>query len=510
MRVVRAVLVEHRHHRVDGARGFEHLLVVPVEDDLRALRAQLGVRVLHVVLLVRVLAQVEQHLAVEQVEAVVVGADIEPVAEARGALADVRHLREHEAIAPGGLAVRDRLRKALAVPVFPRFHAEQLRHRRQQIEAVVEAAVRDARLAARPLEDERDMAGRIIRGRVLRIDRELAHVLAVVGGDDDRRVVVDALRAQQVEHFADERVRVADAAVVAVHDALEARHIRGAARHARVFRACRVAVHCELVDAVRAGRLLVLLEHVLVDPGIHRLVFKRVAETLRRAVRRVRVPEMYVQEPVVAPLVAAQPVERDRQDLLAGLAAAAADVVALVEARVEPPGGMALREGADGRRVHAGAAENAVEAVVVDDIGEVARGTGEPAVCRRAAVAHRAVADAEHAADERRARRQAGRVRAVILVEADALGADAVHVRGRVAAVAVAAHMVGPQRIDVDKQDSHGFLSSVCFSLSFTVPAESGAARKAERTRHAVTRGTSAFCRIQRRGFAGRIFFIRA
>ena len=34
---------------------------------------------------------------------------------------------------------------------------------------------------------------------------------------------------------------------------------------------------------------------------------------------------MYVQEPVVAPLVAAQPVERDRQDLLAGLAAAAAD-----------------------------------------------------------------------------------------------------------------------------------------------------------------------------------------
>ena len=177
---------------------------------------------------------------------------------------------------------------------------------------------------------------------------------------------------------------------------------------------------------------------------------------------------MHVQEPVVAPLVAAQPVERNRQNLLAGFAAAAADVVALVEARVEPPRGMALREGTDGRRVHAGAAENAVEAVVVHNIGEVTRGAGEPAVRRRAAVTHGAVVDAEHAADERGAGGQAGRVRAVILVEADALGADAVHIRGRIAAVAVAAHMVGPQRVDVDEQNSHGCVSSpFCFRFHF-------------------------------------------
>ena len=47
----------------------------------------------------RVIDDVEQHLAVEQVEAVVYGAHVDVVAKARAALADVSHLGHDQAVA---------------------------------------------------------------------------------------------------------------------------------------------------------------------------------------------------------------------------------------------------------------------------------------------------------------------------------------------------------------------------------------------------------------------------
>ena len=120
----------------------------------------------------------------------------------------------------------------------------------------------------------------------------------------------------------------------------------------------------------------------------------------------------------------AQPVQSHRQHLLAGFVPVAAHVVALVKPGVKPPGGVPLGEGAHRGGVHPRLAEDVVEAVVVHNVGEIPWAAGQPAVSGGAAVAHRPVVDAEHPADQRGPGGQAGRVRAVVLVKADALPAD--------------------------------------------------------------------------------------
>lgn len=96
-----------------------------------------------------------------------------------------------------------------------------------------------------------------------------------------------------------------------------------------------------------------------------------------------------------------------------------------------------------------------MEISLVHNVGEITPRTGQAAVRGGAPMAYRAVADAEHAADQGSPGGKAGGIRAVILVKADALRADLVHVGGGIPVVAVAAHMVRPQGVDVDKQNAH-------------------------------------------------------
>lgn len=108
-----------------------------------------------------------------------------------------------------------------------------------------------------------------------------------------------------------------------------------------------------------------------------------------------------------------------------------------------------------------------MEISLVHNVGEITPRTGQAAVRGGAPMAYRAVADAEHAADQGSPGGKAGGVRAVILVKADALRADLVHVGGGIPVVAVAAHMVRPQGVDVDKQDAH---KTIPFSLYRHMP----------------------------------------
>ena len=72
-------------------------------------------------------------------------------------------------------------------------------------------------------------------------------------------------------------------------------------------------------------------------------------------------------------------------------------------------------------------------------------------VCRRSSVANHSVFDPKGAAHQRRSRRQAGRITAVIIVKTNTLFCNGIDVRSRVSAVAVTPHMIRPQRINIDK-----------------------------------------------------------
>ena len=159
---------------------------------------------------------------------------------------------------------------------------------------------------------------------------------------------------------------------------------------------------------------------------------------------------MDVKEPVVLLPAPVQPIERDRQYLFARFQPAAADVVALVEARIEPPGGVALREGAHRDGMQPGTAEDVVKIPVVHRIAEIAIPSRQTAIRCRPAVADRSVPDAEHPADQSGPGGQAGSIGAVIPVKAHAVAADGVQIRRSRAIVAIAAHMVGPQGVNIE------------------------------------------------------------
>src|SRR4029079_18751088 len=59
------------------------------------------------------------------------------------------------------------------------------------------------------------------RHAVVAVDAQLTELLAVVGGDDDRRLRQHPLRLQHAQHPADAIVQVAQAGVVAVDQAVE-------------------------------------------------------------------------------------------------------------------------------------------------------------------------------------------------------------------------------------------------------------------------------------------------
>ena len=90
------------------------------------------------------------------------------------------------------------------------------------------------------------------------------------------------------------------------------------------------------------------LQHGFIHEGAQRLVGEGVAEAFGRPVGSVGIPEMDVEIPVPRGAVPVEPVQRHRQHLLPRFSAAATHVIGLMEAGGKPPGGMPLREGADG------------------------------------------------------------------------------------------------------------------------------------------------------------------
>ena len=72
----------------------------------------------------------------------------------------------------------------------------------------------------------------------------------MVGGDEDRRVVVQAPAAQIVQDPPHDIVGVGHPAIVAVQDFPYPRHIRGFARIAGILGIFLIVVHIELIKAV--------------------------------------------------------------------------------------------------------------------------------------------------------------------------------------------------------------------------------------------------------------------
>lgn len=97
------------------------------------------------------------------------------------------------------------------------------------------------------------MGGDIIGLTVLAIAAQLTQVLAVVGTDDDDRILVDALLFQLPEYLAQLLVRVPDAGVVLVHHGFEIVQVLDLGNLARRGRVGHVVVARHLAGTMAAG-----------------------------------------------------------------------------------------------------------------------------------------------------------------------------------------------------------------------------------------------------------------
>ena len=172
-------------------------------------------------------------------------------------------------------------------------------------------------------------------------------------------------------------------------------------------------------------------------------------------VRRVRVPEVHVQEPVVLVAVGIQPGPGRRIHLVGVLQAALARVVGLAEAEADLVGGVAVGEGADHAGVVAGTAQHRAEALLRHAGAKAAIMPFQRHVGIVAAMIDHTGANPEHAGEERGAAGQAGRVAAVEVGEAHALGGQRVDIGRRLAVIAIAGKVVRAQRININIENAH-------------------------------------------------------
>ena len=289
------------------------------------------------------------------------------------------------------------------------------------------------------------------------VDAEFAEVFAVVGGDDDGGVVVNAGGLEGGDDGGDLVVGVPDAEIVAIDHTAHGGAVGDRAGVAGEGGVVVAGIHVDVERRVRAGEAVVAGDEVVVvepggDGGVGEGGFQRGGG----AVGSVRVPVVDVEIPVVAGGVVGEPAIDDGLDGLGGFHAALAGVVDFVEAGVEMPGGVALPERTDHGGVEAELLKLAGEALVVEVVAEVAAGALDFGLGGGAAVSDHAGVDAEPARVEGGARRQAGGVGRVGSLEYHALAGKGVDGGAGVAMIAVAAEVVGAKAVDVDVKDAHG------------------------------------------------------
>ena len=433
-----------------------HLGIVPSGQSPYSLAADLRVLVGDVVLFMRIGGQVEQHLIGKQMKPVVVRADVQPLIEADASLADVDALTEDQLIAAARFAASYGRGERLTVPDRLRLAAEQFDQRGRPVDVVVQRFVEVPGQAAGPFDNHGDMAGAFVGRRMFAVDTQLALILTMIRRDDDRRLVVDTCGLELVTDHFDLIIDVSDRGVVAVDHPAKAAAVGDAAWVSRVLRVRLAVIHHDILRGVRAGQLHVSLEQFVGDPVGQRRVGERVAVCKRRAIGRVRVPEVDVQVPLIAGGVFVEPFVHDGHDLLGRLPAAPGGVVHFVEAGVDMMGRMSLPEWRDHRSVKAEFLKLLGHALAIEPILKAAPGPFDFRLRGSAPVTDDPRLNAEPPAIQSRARRHAGRVGGVVIGKTHTLGPDRVNRRRRGAVIAVATQVGRRKCVDVDVEDSHG------------------------------------------------------
>ena len=278
---------------------------------------------------------------------------------------------------------------------------------------------------AGPAHDKRNIEGAIVDAVVVEPALVVVEGLAMVGVDDNQRVLGDSELIEAGEDALHGGVHIGNGAVVLGGDVLG---VGDARRHP-------------------AGEVVPERRELL--DGLHGLVLRveliaRVEHALKGRGREVGAVGVHVaQEQEEGVVLAGEPVEFGNGDVVEVVGLEAWAVLPVAPAReidvvVEAAGG----------RVALEADASALVALLLEDLGEGHHAGGEgAAVPERDDVGPKAV----HAREHRAVARRGGYVGAEVVLEEDAFFGELVDVGRREAVVPVAAHVVGAKTVDADQ-----------------------------------------------------------
>ena len=199
-----------------------------------------------------------------------------------------------------------------------------------------------------------------------------------------------------------------------------------------------------------------LFKGLLINPIIRKRCICELARIIRRCtVRGMGIPIMHVHHPVILLTVSLQPVQNMRRYHLCGLAASSAYIVAFVETGIEPPCTVPFCKGREGNRMHSGSSKLHEQSVLRHVIRKASGGSLQTHIRSCASMPYDPVMNSILSADHGCSGRKARCIRAVIVIEPHSLLCNFIHYRRGISAIAITAHMIRPQRINVKQQYSH-------------------------------------------------------
>jgi hypothetical protein len=134
---------------------------------------------------------------------------------------------------------------------------------------------------------------------------------------------------------------------------------------------------------------------------------------------------------------------------------------------------MAFPEGAHRGRAQPGVPQQAHPPIAREQVAVAARGAFAEGLRGDTAMIDDARMEAAAATPESRPRGQAGRIGDIAVVEAHTICRQRVDVWARLAVIAIAAQVVGPQTVDIDVEDTRRFSPSRLVYAHRPVPATS-------------------------------------
>ena len=239
---------------------------------------------------------------------------------------------------------------------------------------------------------------------MLRINSQFSQVLSVIRCDyDGEIIVINSFLFQCLQNHANLIVCIADTIVIQIDEMIRFRFCANASGMFGVFRIGNIRPHTDFIRPMGSDMKQMFLKYLLCNPVVtKRCSLEGIFIIFRSPVRRVRIPVMNMQHPVILFAVSLDPVQNMRSDHFRRLYPSASHIDTFVESGIKPPCRVSFCKGGKRDRVEPGPPELHKQAVFRHIIGKSPRRALQTHIRSCSPMSYDAVVNSILTADQRR------------------------------------------------------------------------------------------------------------